>query len=94
MTKYAVSPTGRESSFGVEEIIVSKTHTTGRITYANDVFLRGAQGPHPNLPEPDPRRLTAAAAAKTSRRRRRNGNPFRRSRVCARRAGGPAFADG
>lgn len=42
MTKYAVSPTGRESPFGEEEIIVSKTDTTGRITYANDVFLRVA----------------------------------------------------
>lgn len=40
MTKYAVSPSGRESPFDVEEIIVSKTDTTGRITYANDVFLR------------------------------------------------------
>jgi PAS domain S-box-containing protein len=40
MTRYAVSPTGRESPFGEEEIIVSKTDTTGRITYANDVFLR------------------------------------------------------
>lgn len=40
MTKYAVTPSGRESSFGEEEIIVSKTDTTGRITYANDVFLR------------------------------------------------------
>ena len=32
-------PTGRERSFGVDEIIVSKTDLAGRITYANDVFL-------------------------------------------------------
>lgn len=42
MPKYAVTPTGRECTFGDEEIIVSKTDTTGRITYANDVFLRVA----------------------------------------------------
>ena len=40
MPKYAVSPTGRESVFGEEEIIVSKTDAKGRITYANEVFLR------------------------------------------------------
>jgi PAS domain S-box-containing protein len=40
MSKYAVTPTGRESSFGEEEIIVSKTDLKGRITYANDIFLR------------------------------------------------------
>ncbi|MBS2020310.1 MAG: PAS domain-containing protein [Deltaproteobacteria bacterium] len=34
------TPTGRERTFGEEEIIVSKTDTSGRITYANDVFLR------------------------------------------------------
>jgi PAS domain S-box-containing protein len=33
-------PTGREVTFGEEEIIVSKTDPNGRITYANDVFLR------------------------------------------------------
>lgn len=33
-------PSGRERTFGEEEIIVSKTDTNGRITYANDVFLR------------------------------------------------------
>jgi PAS domain S-box-containing protein len=33
-------PTGVERTFGVEEIIVTKTDTKGRITYANDVFLR------------------------------------------------------
>lgn len=35
-----VSPSGNERSFGVEEIIVSKTDLTGKITYANDVFIR------------------------------------------------------
>ncbi len=34
--------TGREVFFGDEEIIVSKTDTKGRITYANDVFLKVA----------------------------------------------------
>jgi PAS domain S-box-containing protein len=33
-------PTGRESPFDVDEIIVTKTDLKGRITYANDVFLR------------------------------------------------------
>lgn len=32
------SLTGVERTFQVDEIIVSKTDTTGRITYANDVF--------------------------------------------------------
>lgn len=32
--------TGVERFFGEDEIIVSKTDLTGRITYANDVFLR------------------------------------------------------
>lgn len=31
--------TGTERTFGHDEIIVSKTDTAGRITYANDVFL-------------------------------------------------------
>lgn len=34
--------TGVERTFGDDEIIVSKTDLTGRITYANDVFLRVA----------------------------------------------------
>ena len=33
------SLTGVERTFNIDEIIVSKTDTTGRITYANDVFL-------------------------------------------------------
>lgn len=40
MTRTAIRPTGVESPFGEEEIIVSKTDLKGRITYANDVFLR------------------------------------------------------
>lgn len=35
-----ITPTGIERTFGDEEIIVSKTDLTGKITYANDVFLR------------------------------------------------------
>ena len=34
------TPTGQECRFDSEEIIVSKTDPNGRITYANDVFLR------------------------------------------------------
>jgi PAS domain S-box-containing protein len=40
MSAKRIEPTGRESFFGDEEIIVSKTDVKGRITYANDVFLR------------------------------------------------------
>ncbi|MGB8273887.1 MAG: PAS domain-containing protein [Alphaproteobacteria bacterium] len=40
MRKPHVQPTGRESPFGVEELIVSKTDLKGRITYANDIFVR------------------------------------------------------
>ncbi|MGD1878914.1 MAG: PAS domain-containing protein [Kiloniellaceae bacterium] len=40
MSRSTVNPSGRESHFGTEEIIVSKTDLQGRITYANDVFLR------------------------------------------------------
>lgn len=36
----AVRPNGSERRFGTEEIIVSKTDPKGRITYANDVFIR------------------------------------------------------
>ena len=35
--------TGRERTFDRDEIIVSKTDLRGRITYANEVFLRVAQ---------------------------------------------------
>ena len=34
-----VRPTGVERTFGVDDVIVSKTDTRGIITYANDVFL-------------------------------------------------------
>lgn len=37
-----VQPTGRERTFGEDEIIVSKTDTKGILTYANPVFLRMA----------------------------------------------------
>lgn len=40
MSRSIVPPTGREALFGIDEIIVSKTDLKGRITYANDVFLR------------------------------------------------------
>jgi PAS domain S-box-containing protein len=40
MAAPATRPTGRECSFGEEELIVSKTDLKGRITYANDVFQR------------------------------------------------------
>lgn len=33
-------PTGRESPFHEDEFIVTKTDLKGRLTYANDVFLR------------------------------------------------------
>jgi PAS domain S-box-containing protein len=36
------TPTGRESPFDADEIIVTKTDLKGRITYANEVFLRVA----------------------------------------------------
>lgn len=37
------TPNGREISFAEDEVIVSKTDKTGRITYANDVFLKIAK---------------------------------------------------
>ncbi len=43
MAKIAVRPTGRESPFAEDEIIVSKTDRKGRLTYANSVFLRVSQ---------------------------------------------------
>jgi PAS domain-containing protein len=41
----AIQPTGNESPFGEEELIVSKTNLKGHITYANDVFLRVSKFP-------------------------------------------------
>lgn len=35
-----ILPSGRERHFKPEELIVSKTDLKGRITYANEVFLR------------------------------------------------------
>jgi len=57
----ATQPTGKEIFFGEDEIIVSKTDLTGRITYANDVFMRIAGfsedeplgAPHSILRHPD-----------------------------------------
>ncbi|RJK97933.1 PAS domain-containing protein [Vallicoccus soli] len=40
MAGNAVRPTGVERTFSDDEIIVTKTDLQGRITYANDVFLR------------------------------------------------------
>lgn len=34
------TPSGRERTFAPDDLIVSKTDPRGRITYANDVFLR------------------------------------------------------
>jgi PAS domain S-box-containing protein len=43
MSKITLPLTGIERQFDVDEIIVSKTDPQGRITYANQVFLRVAQ---------------------------------------------------
>jgi PAS domain S-box-containing protein len=40
MSKKDPSLTGVERTFGEDELIVSKTDATGRLTYVNDVFLR------------------------------------------------------
>lgn len=40
MARATITPTGVEQYFGEDEIIVSKTDTKGRITYANDIFLQ------------------------------------------------------
>jgi PAS domain S-box-containing protein len=40
MSRLHIQPTGTERLFDADEIIVSKTDLTGKITYANDVFLR------------------------------------------------------
>jgi PAS domain S-box-containing protein len=40
MASGRIEPTGVERTFSEDELIVSKTDLTGRITYANDVFLR------------------------------------------------------
>jgi PAS domain S-box-containing protein len=43
MARISATPSGRESHFGDDEFIVSKTDSKGRITYANEVFLRVAR---------------------------------------------------
>jgi len=40
MANERITPTGRESPFDETEIIVTKTDTSSRLTYANEVFLR------------------------------------------------------
>jgi len=40
MARAAIQPTGRQVTFGENEVIVSKTDLKGHITYCNDVFLR------------------------------------------------------
>ena len=37
-----IEPSGRETTFAEDDIIVSKTDVYGKITYANDVFLKVA----------------------------------------------------
>jgi len=61
MVKPAIHPTGRESPFDADEIIVTKTDLKGRITYANEVFLRVSRleekeaigAPHSLIRHPD-----------------------------------------
>ena len=56
-----IRPTGVENLLGEEELIVSKTDLKGRITYANDVFVRMAKysykelmgAPHSIIRHPD-----------------------------------------
>ena len=40
---HTTRPTGVENLLGEEELIVSKTDLKGRITYANEVFVRMAK---------------------------------------------------
>lgn len=61
MSSRALHTTGRERTFGDDEIIVSKTDLKGRITYANEIFLRIADyeedevigQPHSMIRHPD-----------------------------------------
>jgi PAS domain S-box-containing protein len=43
MTRPDIQPRDAERTFGEDEIIVSKTDLKGRVTYANDVFLKIAE---------------------------------------------------
>lgn len=43
------NPTGKEVTFGDDEIIVSKTNLKGYITYCNDVFIRVSRYPESAL---------------------------------------------
>lgn len=43
MSKQKITPVDQELTFSPDEIIVSKTDTTGKILYANDVFCRLAE---------------------------------------------------
>lgn len=45
MSRPPVQPTGIECPFDANELIVSKTDLKGRITYANDVFIRLSKFP-------------------------------------------------
>ncbi|MBI1243469.1 MAG: PAS domain-containing protein [Alphaproteobacteria bacterium] len=49
MAKYDFKPTGKERTFGEDEVIVSKTDTKGKITYGNEVFLRIAGYPESEI---------------------------------------------
>lgn len=40
MARQKIQPTGKEQFFGEDEIIVSKTDLQGKITYANNIFLK------------------------------------------------------
>jgi PAS domain S-box-containing protein len=44
-----VRPTGVTRSFGLDEVIVTKTDLQGRLTYVNDVFLRVAGYAEPDV---------------------------------------------
>jgi PAS domain S-box-containing protein len=58
---HTIRPTGVENLLGEEELIVSKTDLKGRITYANDTFIRMAKyscaelmgAPHSLIRHPD-----------------------------------------
>ena len=68
MEHCTIRPTGRERTFGIDEVIVSKTDLKGRLTYVNDLFLRIADydedhvlgRPHNLIRHPDMPRLVFA----------------------------------